>query len=108
MIKIVLLWALLNLVGMIRRFQFERQPQNTTNSFCHWIPPQRQGGGGGGGGREKSVTNNLLAQDLNLDILCKKTFQSKNFTFILKDAFSLIDCGYAFQSLRPPCFRYGD
>ena len=74
-------------------------------SVTGYLPKDR---GGGGGGREKSVTNNLLAQDLNLDILCKETFQSKNFTFILKDAFSLIDCGYAFQSLRPPCFRYGD
>ena len=48
------------------------------------------------------VTKSLLAQDLHLDILCKKPFQSKNYTFIWRDVFSFIGCGYSFQSLRSP------
>ena len=54
------------------------------------------------GVQSESVTKSLLARDLDLDILCKKPFQPKNFTFIWRDVFSLIGCGYAFQSLRSP------
>ena len=49
----------------------------------------------------ESVTKSLLAQDLHLDILCKKPFQSKNFTFIWRDVFSLIGCRYSFSLFGP-------
>ena len=87
-IKLVLLLLLL-----IRRFQLDQCSLKTPRIVSHtgYLPR---------GVRSESVTKSLLARDLNLDILCKKPFQSKNFTFIWRGVFSLIGCRYAFQSLR--------